>query len=104
MNEKMSEKSKEEKKEQIVERFENNKKPSKIEVIKASKMPDWQKQKLIEELEGSKEDLTGKIPFAVYAKIKKLGSSMQKAMLAYHGAKSIRLATLAEWDEIFKSF
>lgn len=90
-------------KEEEVEKFER-KKPSKVEVIKASKMPDWQKKQLIDKLEDKAEDLEGKIPFNVYAKIKKLGGTMQKAMTAYPEAKKISLATIEEWDLIFKNF
>lgn len=100
----MNNEKKEEKKEEKVEKFERSKKPSKIESIKASKMPDWQKKELLDKLEPKAESLEGKIPFAIYAKIKKLGSSMQKAMQAYPEAKKVSLATLKEWDEIFKNF
>lgn len=90
--------------EEKVERFERSKKPSKIDVIKASKMPDWQKKQMIDQLEKKDESLEGKVPFGIYAKIKKLGSGAQKAMLAYPEAKKVSLATLKEWDEIFKNF
>jgi len=93
-----------EKFEEKSEKFEKKQKPSKIDVIKSSKMPIWQKKALIEELEGKSEKLDGKVPFAVYARIKKLGSTMQKAMLAYPGAKNVSLATVEEWDLIFKNF
>jgi hypothetical protein len=104
MNNEKKEEKKEEKKAQIVERFEKKEKPSKIEVIKASKMPEWQKKQLLEQLEGKKEDLGGKIPFSIYAKIKKLSSGVQKAMVAYPEAKKVSLATVEEWDLIFKNF
>lgn len=90
-------------KEEKVEKFER-KKPSKIDVIKASKMPDWQKKELIDKLEDKGEELEGRIPFGIYARIKKLGGSMQKAMIAYPAAKKISLATIEEWDLIFKNF
>ena len=95
---------KDEKKAQIVEKFEKKSKPNKIERIKASKMPSWQKKQLIERLQGVPEDSKGKIPFSVYAKIKKLPSGMQKAMLAYPEARKVSLATVEEWDLIFKNF
>jgi hypothetical protein len=95
---------KEEKKAEIVERFEKKSKPSKIETIKASKMPEWQKKQLIEQLQGKADDLKGKIPFSVYARVKKLSSGVQKAMLAYPEAKKVSLATVEEWDLIFKNF
>lgn len=91
------------KEEEKVEKFER-KKPSKIDVIKASKMPDWQKKELIDKLEDNGEELEGKIPFSIYARIKKLNTTMQKAMLAYPDAKKISLATIEEWDLIFKNF
>lgn len=86
-----------------VEKFER-KKPSKIDVIKASKMPDWQKKQLIDKLEDKVENLEGKIPFNVYARIKKFSGTLQKAMTAYPDAKKISLATIEEWDLIFKNF
>jgi hypothetical protein len=78
-------------------------KEEKIKAIKSSKMPDSQKQAYISELEGEKVEKKG-VPYAVYAKVKGIPSDMQKAMLAFPKAKGIEVATLKQWDEIFKDF
>lgn len=77
---------------------------SKADIIKNSKMPEWQKEQMLKKIAPKLESNDGKIPFNVYAKMKKIDQGIHRAMLAYPKAKSVSLATLQEWDEIFKGF
>ena len=77
--------------------------PSKAEVIKASKMPQWQKDAYLKELRGLKKE-NDQVPFLVYAKIRKIRESLIKPMLAYPRAVKVEIASPREWDEIFKNF
>jgi hypothetical protein len=76
----------------------------KIEKIENSKMPEKQKREYIAKLQGKVEDSSDKVPFHVYARIRKHDQHLHKAMQAYPAAKNIRLASLSQWDEIFKNF
>jgi hypothetical protein len=44
------------------------------------------------------------ISFSVYARMKRIHSSLHKAMLAFPSARGKQKATLAEWDDFFKNF
>lgn len=74
----------------------------KVEAINNSQMPEAQKAEYIRSLK-PKVEVQG-IPFSVYAKVRKIEKSRLKAMLAYPKAKDVRLASLEDWDEIFKNF
>ena len=77
----------------------------KIKAINESQMPEEQKIALLKEIGAIKEESTdGKIPFIIYAKVKKIGTDRHKAMLAYPEATGVSLASIEEWDEIFKNF
>jgi hypothetical protein len=67
-------------------------------------MPEKQKREYIAKLQGKVEDSSDKVPFHVYARIRKHDQHLHKAMQAYPAAKNIRLASLSQWDEIFKNF
>ena len=77
----------------------------KIKAINESKMPESQKMDLLKEIGAIQEqDDEGKVPFAVYAKVKAIGKDLHKAMLVYPKAAGVEKATIAEWSEIFKNF
>ena len=77
----------------------------KAQTIIDSKMPESQKQIYLKEIGAIKEEsYEGKVSFGVYAKAKNIEIGRHLAMKAYPKAKQVRLATLAEWDEIFKEF
>lgn len=73
--------------------------------VMASSMPEAQKQKYLRDLgvvQGASD--TGKVPFNVYARVRKVAKDRLKAMEVYPKAKEVRLATIEAWDEIFKAF
>ena len=77
----------------------------KLKAIEESKMPEAQKMALLKELGVVKESkVDGKITFASFAKIRSIVHSKHEAMKFYPPALNVRLATLKEWDEIFKNF
>ena len=77
----------------------------KVKTIIESRMPEEQKKIYLKQIGAVKEeDYEGKVSFGVYAKAKKIEISRHLAMKAYPKAKIVRLATLEEWDEIFKEF
>lgn len=78
----------------------------KAEAIKASKMPEDQKQKYLLDIGAMKgKDVDAKaIPLKVWVARKKIDKGMLKAYEQYPAAKGVRLATPSEWDEIFKNF
>lgn len=76
----------------------------KIKSIKESKMPEKQKEDLLKEMGLITEESPKGIPFNVFAQIKKIPSTMRKAMQLYPKAKNVSLASLEEWESIFKDF
>lgn len=77
----------------------------KAAAIKESKLPDAHKASYLKQIGDTKEvSDADKIPFSVYAVMRKLDGSSHKAMLAFPKAKGVSKATLIEWDEIFKDF
>lgn len=80
----------------------------KIKSIKESKMPEEQKESMLKELGvvtgAIPEASIQGIPFDVFAQIKKIPKTMQKAMQLYPKAKNVSLASLEEWESIFKDF
>lgn len=80
--------------------------PSKADLIRNSKMPDAQKEACLREIGEIKDKPfnPNEVTFHVYATVRKIPVDMQKAMLVYPKANGVRLATLTEWDEIFKQF
>ncbi len=102
--EKKEEKKVEEKKESILSVTSKKTFPidEKIEDIKNSKMPEWQKEKYIQSLL-PKEEEKG-IPFHIYAKLKGIKPTAAAAMKVYPKAVGIRLATMERWDKLFIGF
>ena len=76
----------------------------KMETIKASSMPQSQKEEMIARLSVKKEKKGNRISFKMYANIKNIREEVRSGMLALPKAKNIGLATLSEWDGIFKDF
>lgn len=76
----------------------------KIEEILASRLPEKQKEEYIERLTAKKVENVNRVPFAVYAKIKKIKPNLISGMVAYPKANGVVLASLEEWDEIYKNF
>lgn len=77
----------------------------KIQAINESQMPEEQKIALLKKLGVIKEEsLEGKVPFIIYAKVNKISSEQHKAMLAYPKATGVSLASIEEWNLIFKEF
>jgi len=80
----------------------------KAKQILESNMSEDEKEKYLRRLglkADSGEKQEGKlIPFPIYAKIRKIKPELHKAMQVYPKAKGLKGASLAEWDEIFKSF
>jgi len=88
------------------------KKESKIDIekkaaaIRDSKMPELQKEAYLRKIGALKaDDVDVKaVPLAVWVSVRKKDRGMLSAYAAYPRAKSVRLATPKEWDEIFKDF
>jgi hypothetical protein len=77
----------------------------KIKAINESAMPEAQKKALLKEIGAiHDESADGKIPFNVYARIRKIEIGRQKAMMAYPKARLKNMNSLEEWDQIFKEF
>lgn len=76
----------------------------KIKAIKESKMPEDQQNEMLKEIGALCEARQEGIPFTVYAKIKQIPKTMHKAMQLYPQAKNVSLASLKEWEIIFKDF
>ena len=77
---------------------------SKIEKIKESSLPASQKREMIGKLL-EKKNITQKgnrISFSVYANLKNIKDGIRPGMIAF--AKQTKMATVQEWDEIFKDF
>jgi hypothetical protein len=78
---------------------------AKAQAILDSKMPEAQKMQYLKAIGWIKEPSDqGKVMFATYAKIRKIAKDRLSALEHYPKAKSVRLATLEEWDNIFKNF
>lgn len=77
---------------------------TKAEEILSSKMPQKQKEASLKKIGFITDKKVEGVSFEVYAKIRKIDIWRHRAMLAYPKAKTIRLATLKQWDEIFKDF
>jgi hypothetical protein len=77
----------------------------KAQAILDSKMPEDQKQAYLKSIGWTKEPSHhGKVTFATYAKIRKVTKDRLSALAHYPQAKSVKMATLEEWDNIFKNF
>lgn len=77
----------------------------KAKIIMDSKMPEEQKTAYLKQIGWIKEPSDkGKVTFATYAKVRKIEKDRQSALAHYPKAKNVRLATLEEWDNIFKNF
>lgn len=93
-----------------VEKFERKRKEDesslekKVRAIRESKMPIEQQEALLKDM-GVKVDAAPQgVPFSVYAQIKRIPKTMHKAMQLYPKAKNVSLASLEEWESIFKDF
>jgi len=77
----------------------------KAEAILNSSMPEAQKQAYLREIGYHKESSDeGKVPLHVYVTVKKVAKHKHGAMQVYPKAQGVRLASIEEWDEIFKDF
>jgi len=77
---------------------------AKAEIIRNSKMPEWQKEEYLKKLGFVKEKKEKLVPFGVYAKIKKIPPHLHRAILIQPKAKGLKLASMEQWDEVYKSF
>lgn len=79
---------------------------SKADAIRESKLPDSEKEKYLRQIGELKDEPfdPSKISIEVYATIKSVPVERVKAMKVYPTAIGVKLATLAEWNEIFKNF
>lgn len=75
---------------------------AKREAIINSKMPEEQKKQYLASLD-LVAPKTG-VPFAVWAKIRGVPDERHASYLAYSPAKGVKVAQIAEWDEIFKNY
>jgi len=76
----------------------------KIKTIQESRMPEQQKAAYIEMLTPKNDENVNRIPFAVYVKIRKIRKTLMSGMIAFPAAKGVTVASLEEWDEIYKNF
>jgi len=76
----------------------------KIKTIQDSRMPESQKAEYIERLIPKKDENVNRIPFSVYVKIRKIRKALVSGMIAFPKAKGVTVASLEEWDEIYKNF
>jgi len=78
---------------------------AKVKAIMESAMPESQKQEYLRQIGAiTPASDEGKIPYNVYAKVRRVPRESHNAMMVYPKAKNVRLASLGEWDEIFKDF
>lgn len=89
-----------ESKKEVVEKKGKSKKDQILE----SKMPEEQKRQMLIEIGEIEIAQEIGVEFIVYAKIKQLSSAMTKAMAASAKVKTIRLASIEDWNEILKDF
>lgn len=78
----------------------------KIEEIRASNLPEQEKERYIRQLTGDKGpgENPDRVPFTVWANVRGIKENVRKGMLAHPKGKAQTSATFAEWDEIFKDF
>lgn len=76
----------------------------KIKTIQESRMPEEQKAEYIERLIPKKDENVNRIPFSVYVKIRKIRKALVSGMIAFPKAKGVTIASLEDWDEIYKNF
>jgi hypothetical protein len=97
----------------MVDKFERKKRDEgreesglerKIKAIKDSSMPIEQQEALLKEIGVKVDEAPKGVPFNVYAQVKKIPKTMHKAMQLYPKAKNVSLASLEEWESIFKDF
>lgn len=77
---------------------------SKADVVRESKLPEWQKRELLAQLEKESLPKEDKISFDVYCIIMKVSPEMKMGMAAYPLARDMKLASLSKWNDIFKNF
>jgi len=77
---------------------------TKVAKIKASKMPEAQKEQYIRNLQIGDADEGTKISFAVYCQRKKVKPHLRVPMQAYPSAKGVESAPFGVWEEIYKNF
>lgn len=75
----------------------------KIETIKASNMPEKQKEEYIRSLQGPGEKDEG-VTLGVYFRIKSIEKTKADAMKFYPKAVGVNVATISGWDKIFSDF
>jgi len=79
---------------------------AKIKQIEESKLSPEEKKAYVARLRGDVDDpmAAHRVPFSVYANIKKIRHHVRSGMLQYPPAKGVQSATVVEWDTIFKDF
>lgn len=79
---------------------------AKVKQIEASKLSDAEKKSYTAHVRGTVADPLDqhRVPFDVYANIKKIRSHVRKGMQQFPPAKGVKAATIHEWDAIFKDF
>jgi hypothetical protein len=80
-------------------------KKSKADIIRASALSPAQKDKYLRDIGEIKDEFDpSKVSFEVYATVRKVPRGRHYAMKAYPSAKTVKTASLTEWDQIFKNF
>ena len=74
----------------------------KIEKIKKSSLPASQKQEMISRLSKVNVTQRDRVSFSVYANLRNIKDGIRSGMVAF--AKHAKMASIQEWDEIFKDF
>lgn len=77
---------------------------AKIERIMASAMPESQKAEYVEMLRPAVKEKQDCVPFSVYAIVKGIPDYISKSMQSFPPAKGTKLASLKEWDQVYKDF
>jgi len=78
---------------------------AKIKKIKASKMPDNQKEWYINKLKGVEPvDENGLMAFEIYAKIKEIKGGEYVGKASFADSQNVKKLSLHKWDELFKKF
>lgn len=76
----------------------------KVKTILDSAMPQYQKDAYVKSLTTNKKIVKDGISFGVYAKLRNIESVMSAGMKLYPKAVGVSLATLDQWDEIFRDY
>ena len=77
---------------------------AKIVTIRASKMPEDQKEEYIASLLPNVKEDPKAVSLDIFARIRGIGVVQLDAMRHWPAAKGMRTATVDEWDQIFQGF